>query len=588
MEERIPRKLAAILYADVAGYSRLTGEDEDATHKKLSAYLDYVSAAIGSHSGQVMHFAGDAVLAKFDAVVDALSAALEIQRELTERNEGIPDSRKIQFRIGINLGDVIEDRGDIYGDGVNVAARLEGLADPGGICVSDAVRLAAGTRLDLVFQDMGEQEVKNISVPVRAHKVVTGNEVSTGTKASAGSKLELPFKPSIAVLPFNNMSGDPEQEYFSDGITEDIITELSRFRGLFVIARNSSFSFKGKNVEISEMASSLGVQYLVEGSVRKSGNRVRVTAQLIDGVSGAHVWADRYDRVLEDIFSVQDEIVTAVVSALPGQIRQVELTKPKRGPSDIRAYDLVLHAPPHTFSTREGMENGIALLEQALEIEPDYAAAHGSLAAAYAMESDRQLGARSEATVAKIVKHARRAVELDPSDDQAYYHLSDVCLFIMYDLAEARIHAEKAVSLNPNATVPIAWRGYIHNCDGETDQAIALCTRAIRLDPLANGWVKFLLGVVYFDAGSYDAALEMFLVSDWEEKWPHLAAVYALTGETERAQEIAKNGKRNWFLADDSEDVDELLRQSFESGDWYTHGNRDGSFLEGMKLAGLF
>jgi adenylate cyclase len=587
MGDRLPRKLAAILYADVAGYSRLTGEDEDTTHRTLSDYLDLISTSIESHGGQVMHYAGDAVLAKFDAVVDTVSTAVAIQDELNARNEGVPDQRKVQFRIGVNLGDVIEDRGDIYGDGVNIAARLESLADPGGVCLSGAVRSAIGKKLGLDYEDLGEQEVKNISEPVRVYRIVMTGKKLPVTVESVKSVFELPPKPSIAVLPFTNMSGDPEQEYFSDGITEDIISELSRFRELFVIARNSSFTFKGQSVDVSEVASKLGVQYVVEGSVRKAANRVRVTAQLIDGINASHIWADRYDRVLEDIFTVQDEVVAAIVSAIPNQIRHVELARPQRGPTDIRAYDLVLHADPSTFRTREAIERGITLLERALEIEPDYAVAHAWLSAAYAMDSDRQLDSRSEATAAKIMKHARRAVELDQTDGTAYSYLSDACLFVLSDLAEARVHAERAVSLNPNATVPMAWMGYIHNCYGESEHAMELCARAIRLDPLASGFVKFLLGIVYFDAGKYDHAMNMFLASDWDERWPHLAAVYALTGQTDRAQEIAKRTRQEWG-EDSSENFDERIEEIFTNGEWYTHGNHDGSFIEGLRVAGFF
>jgi len=290
MEDRLPRKLAAILYADVAGYSRLTGEDEDATHRTLSEYLDLISSTIESHRGQVMHYAGDAVLAKFDAVVDAMSAAVAIQNELKAHNQDLPDDRKVQFRIGVNSGDVIEDRGDIYGDGVNVAARLESLAEPGGICVSESVRTAIGKKLNLDHEDMGKQQVKNIAEPVQAYRVVMKKKDETTIATPRTTAHELSEKPSIAVLPFTNMSGDPEQEYFSDGITEDIITELSRFRELQVMARNSSFYYKGQAIKVQDVGRELGVSYVVEGSVRKAGNRVRVTVQMVEAESGTHVW----------------------------------------------------------------------------------------------------------------------------------------------------------------------------------------------------------------------------------------------------------------------------------------------------------
>lgn len=392
--------------------------------------------------------------------------------------------------------------------------------------------------------------------------------------------------PSIVVLPFQNMSGDPEQDYFADGITEDIISELSRFRELFVIARNSSFLFKGQNIDVSEVASKVGVQYVVEGSVRKSANRVRITAQLVDGVTASHIWADRYDREMEDIFTVQDEVVAAIVSALPNQIRHVELTRPQRATADIRAYDLVLHASAQGLDTLKDAARAIALLEQALEIEPDYALAHSWLSLAYTMEWDHMLIPKPEAVVAKIMKHARCAVELDQTDGFAYLTLSDHCLFIMKDLTEARVHAKRAVQLNPNNSTTIAWRGYIHNCDGESKQAMELSARATRLDPLAFGWVWFLQGVVYFDAGHYDQAIDMFLASNWEEKWGHLAAAYALTGQTDRAREIAKRSRQMWTESS-PQDLDERIQQVFIDGGWYNHGNLDGSFEKGLRIAGF-
>jgi len=330
MKHNLPRKLMAILYADVAGYSRLTGEDEDATHRSLSEYLDLISSTIDSHQGKVMHYAGDAALAKFDAVLNAISAAVAIQKELNTRNRDIPDERRIQFRIGINLGDVIEDRGDIYGDGVNVAARLESLADPGGICISGAVRSAVGKKLDLDYQDMGEKTVKNIAEPVRTFKIVMAWANIPTPIASLDPKLELPDKPSLAVLPFTNMSSDPEQEYFSDGITEDITAALSRIKTFFVIARTSAFIFKNKAVTFDEVRNALGVRYFLEGSVQKSGNRLRITVQLIETTAGAHVWAEKYDGTLSDIFELQDQIIEQVAGALHPNIRQAEIDRSSR------------------------------------------------------------------------------------------------------------------------------------------------------------------------------------------------------------------------------------------------------------------
>ena len=348
MQDKAERKLTAILYADVAGYSRLTGQDEEGTHRILSTYLDTISAFIERHKGQVLHFAGDAVLAEFASVVNALTCAAEIQRDLKARNDDVPKERKLEFRIGINLGDVIVDRQEIYGDGVNVAARLESLAEPGGICISRSVLDQVKNKMELGYESLGEQKVKNIAEPVQAYRVILEPKIvgkvvgenrarlnrtqsivafvllvflAVGARAIWNAYFhseelglpELPAKPSIAVLPFKNLSGDSTQDYFSDGITEDIITELSREKDLFVIARNSTFAYKGKSVDLRQVAHELGVRYILEGSVRKAGNRVRVTTQLIDGLSGEHVWAEKYDRELDDLFALQDEIVLNIL-----------------------------------------------------------------------------------------------------------------------------------------------------------------------------------------------------------------------------------------------------------------------------------
>ena len=322
MEDKLPRKLAVILYADVADYSRLTGEDEDTTHRRLSEYLDLVSNSIGHHQGNVVHYAGDAVLADFGTVTNALECATSIQNDLSNRNQDLPDERKIQFRIGINLGEVIVDRDDIYGNDVNVAARLESLADVGGICISDAVRTAIGNKLPIAYEFMGEQSVKNIKEPIRAYQVILHPQEQGREVDPEFQEFELPQKPSIAVLPFTNMNADPEQEYFSDGISEDIITALSKINNLLVIARNSTFTYKGKAVDVRQISREQGVRYVLEGSVRKAGNRIRVTAQLIDATTGHHIWAERYDRELDDIFAVQDEIVREIVVALDVELNE--------------------------------------------------------------------------------------------------------------------------------------------------------------------------------------------------------------------------------------------------------------------------
>ena len=577
MVDQTQRRLAAILAADVAGYTRLVELDTDGTVAAWKSARDNViKPLVDKKSGHIIKFTGDGFLVEFPSVQDAVACAITLQEKLK------PSSLK--FRIGINVGDITDDGGDVHGEGVNIAARLEALADPGGICISGDVYNQVRNRVDAEFRDMGEQEVKHVSRPVSVYAInparqKTSDQLTSPTPA-------LPDKPSIAVLPFDNMSGDPEQEYFSDGITEDIITELSRFHDLFVIARNSSFVFKGQNIDVSEVASKLGVQYVIEGSVRKAANRVRITAQLIDGATTNHIWADRYDREMEDIFTVQDEVVAAIVSALPNQIRHVELARLQRSTADIRAYDLVLHAGAQGLDTLEDATRAIALLEQALEIDPGYAPAHTLLSAAYTMEWDHRLISKPETVVAKIMKHARRAVELDQTDGVAYMILSDHCLFIMEDLTEARVHAERAMQLNPNASNIVVWMGYIHNCDGESKQAMELCARGTRLDPLAFGWIRFLHGVVCFDAGQYDRAIEMFLATNWEEKWWHLAAAYAMNGQADRARETAERARQIW-IESSSQDLDERIQESFNTGGLTSQGNFDGSLEKGLRTAGL-
>ncbi len=390
-EDRLPRKLAAIFHADVVGYSRLTGEDEEGTHRQLKSHFDAISASINTYGGTVVNYAGDAVLAQFPTVTNALASAADVQRELAERNRDLPDQRKIQFRIGVNLGEVIVDGDDIHGDGVNVAARLEGLAEPGGICISESVKSAVGNKLPMEYESLGAQQVKNIADPVRAYHArlqpgatlpeptgvakpqktsrvrVTVGAVIIAVVIGSGLLLWLkPWapeidpapddrmarpqveKPSIAVLPFNNVSGDPAQEYFSDGISEDIITDLSRVSGLKIIDRNSSFTYKGKAVKPQQIGKDLGVQYVLQGSIRKAGDRVRITTQLAKTTDGYQLWAERYDREQGDIFALQDEITEKIIAALliklSGDERDLLTSRPTR---NFEAYDLFLQGQQH-------------------------------------------------------------------------------------------------------------------------------------------------------------------------------------------------------------------------------------------------
>src|SRR5689334_2749389 len=348
------RRLAAILAADVAGYSRLMGVDEEGTLDRLKLLRrELADPKIKEHRGRIVKTTGDGLLVEFGRVVDAVRCAVDVQREMAVRNASVPAEGRIEFRIGINLGDIIKDRGDIHGDGVNVAARLEALAEPGGICVSRVVRDQVRDKLDFAFEDRGEQQVKNIARPVRVFDVRTSGE--TAAYSPAAAPLTLPDKPSVAVLPFANMSGDPEQEYFVDGMVEDITTGLSRIKWLFVIARNSTFVYKGKVVDVKQVGRELGVRYVLEGSVRKSGNRVRVTGQLIDTASAMHVWAERYDRALDDIFALQDELTISVIGAIEPTLRQTEIERARRKrPDSLDAYDLYLRALPFVFTAMPG------------------------------------------------------------------------------------------------------------------------------------------------------------------------------------------------------------------------------------------
>jgi TolB-like protein/class 3 adenylate cyclase len=372
------RRLAAILAADVAGYSRLMGTDEEGTLARLKGLRRELSdPKIKEHRGRIVKTTGDGLLIEFASVVDAVRCAVEVQREMAERNADVPPDSRIEFRMGINLGDIIKDGRDIYGDGVNVAARLEALAKPGGICVSRVVRDQVRDKLAFSFEDMGEQQVKNIARPIRVHRIVRGekpcrSEQATG--AATNSTLALPDKPSIAVLAFQNMSGDAEQEYFADGMVEEIITALSRIRWLFVIARNSSFTYKGRAIDVKQVGRELGVRYVLEGSVRKAGSRIRITAQLIEAMTGAHLWADRFDGSLEDIFELQDKVASSVAGVIEPTLQVAEIRRlADRPTSDMAAYDLYLRALSHAYTWEKGgIITALDLLRQAIERDPHY------------------------------------------------------------------------------------------------------------------------------------------------------------------------------------------------------------------------
>lgn len=510
--EPLQRKLAAIFYADVAGYSRLTGEDEEGTHRRLSECLDLMTEKIKGHAGKVLHYAGDAVLAEFGSVVDALTSAMEVQGEVGKKNKGLPEDRQLQFRIGINLGDVIVDRNEIYGDGVNVAARLETIAPPGETCISGTVYDAVGTKLRLTYEFLGEQQVKNIARPVRAYRVLLVDTPPPKSQAApAAPTLE---NPSIAVLPFANMSADPEQEFFADGITEDLITALSKLSGLFVIARNSVFTYKGKPVDVKQVSRDLGVRYVLEGSVRKAGNRVRVTAQLIDASTGHHLWAERYDRELTDVFALQDEITTNVATALHVQLVEGEQARVwRRSTNNLEAWQCLTQGLAHfrRFTAQENLK-ARRLFHQAVTLDPGYAAARVWLGWTYWAEVRYLWTDVPEDALAQATEMAHEALALDDTVPEAHALLGTIHL-IKREYDEAVVAGEKAVVLDPNGADVTALLAMTLNWAGRPEEAIGLVRKAMGLSPLYSAWYLSVLAHSQRLLGEYEEAIAAYKTS---------------------------------------------------------------------------
>jgi TolB-like protein/class 3 adenylate cyclase/Tfp pilus assembly protein PilF len=482
------QRLAAILAADVAGYSRLMTADERRTVASLDAARAIFRCEIEGRLGRVVDMAGDSVLAVFESAAEAVNAALAVQKQLTAHSAAVSDEQRMRFRIGVHLGDVIEKAdGTVYGAGVNMAARLEALAEPGGIAVSDAVHGVVRGRVAARFEDQGERAVKNIPHPVRTYYVRDdASAVSGPIEAAPEPGRALPERPAIAVLPFANMSGDPEQEYFADGMVEDIITALSRFKELFVIARNSSFVYKGRAVDIQQVARDLGVRYVLEGSVRKAGNRVRITGQLIDAATRAHLWADRFDGALDDVFDLQDRITESVIGALLPTLRRAEIERARRKPpASLDAYDHLLRALPAVIAnTRAEAGTAIKRLDEALRLYPDYAYAHALIATAYGQIYRSAAGSEREEMRAQAVAHARRAVALGGDDSAALAPAGFMLLVAAQDVAGARAALDKAVALNPNSAAALTYHALLLAIAGEPEPAIEDAKRALCLSPL--------------------------------------------------------------------------------------------------------
>jgi adenylate cyclase len=477
--ERVQRRLAAILAADVAGYSRLMGSDDEGTLAGLKACRELIDLNSREHRGRIVNTAGDSAVVEFASAVDAVRCGMEIQKVMAERNAGIPEDRRIEFRIGINVGDVIvDDQGDIFGDGVNIAARLEGIAQPGGICISeDAYRQVRG-KLDAGFQDAGEQQLKNIAQPVRVYRL----QPSGGATEIAAPTL--PEKPSIAVLPFQNMSGDPEQEYFADGIAEDITTSLSRIRWFFVIARNSSFTYKGKAVDVRVVGRELGVRYILEGSVRKAGGKLRITTQLVEAATGNHLWAEKFDGELTDVFDLQDQITAGVVGAIEPSVRHAEIERARRKRSEkFDAYDLYLQALPHIWAhSPQERAKGLDFLNAALKIDPNYAAAHGLAAWAYQQRFQRS-GAGNISDREAAIRHARTALSLDTDDTTALSLAGFAVISLEHDHQAGISATEKALLHNPNSAQALSYSAVVNSLAGRFDTALDRASQSIRLSP---------------------------------------------------------------------------------------------------------
>jgi adenylate cyclase len=489
------RKIVAILAADVVGYSRLTSADEDRTLARLRALRsDLIDPTIAVHHGRVVKRTGDGALVEFRSVVDAVLCAIEVQNGMVERNAGLPPERRIEFRIGIHLGDVVEEKdGDLMGDGVNIAARLEGIAKPGAICLSEDAYRQVKARLNLAVNDLGAIQLKNIAEPIGVYSLEVGvaAEAKPATQSEPAAlenpsvTLALPDKPSIAVLPFQNMSGDPEQEYFSDGVVEEIITALSRMRWLFVIARNSSFTYKGRTVDVKQVGRELGVRYILEGSVRKAANRLRITGQLIDASTGAHLWADRFDGGLEDIFELQDEVTSSVIGAIAPKLEQAEIDRAKRKPTEsLDAYDYYLRGIANIYRwTKENVSEGLRLLYKAIELDPDFASAYGAAAwCHYWRMANGWMTDRAHES-AEAIRLAGRAAELG-KDDAVALSFSGLALGQAGQIEAGITLVDRALVLNPNLAAAWSASGCLRAFRGDPDVAIEHMARAMRLSPL--------------------------------------------------------------------------------------------------------
>ena len=529
-------RLAAVLAADMVGYSRLMGVDEVGTLARLRTHrIELIDPAIAKNNGNIIKTTGDGMLVEFQSVADAVRCAVEIQERMARRNADVAEDRRIEFRIGINLGDIIFQDDDIFGDGVNIAARLEQLADVGGICVATAVHDQVADRLDVAFEDLGEKTLKNIKRPLLVFRVLLNTQSKIG---DGGNRKSAParatVKPTIAVLPFANMSGDKDQEFFVDGLTEDIITELSRRHELFVISRNSTFVYKGTAVNLREVAQKLGAQYLVEGSVRRSGDRLRITVQLIDTVNDSHLWAEKYDRKMADIFEIQDEVTSAIVATLPGRVEAAQNDMLKRKlPANMAAYELVLAAKVlHHRSNREDNAKAQELINRAIELDRDYAHAHAWRGCILGQTWVYGWCADKIATQDEIAAELAEALVLDDNDADVHRILAAVSI-IRDNLTKARYHQERAISLNPNYDLIVVQQGEILTWLGNAKEGTEWIRKAMNLNPHHPERFWSYLGRAHFTAKEYHEAIEAYMRLSTTDHTHHafLAAAYAWLGD---------------------------------------------------------
>ena len=522
-DEGFKRKLTSILSADAVGYSRLMGDDEAATVRTLTSYRKAIAGIVQQFRGRIVDTPGDNILAEFPSIVDTVNCAVEIQRDLAKRNAELPDSRKMEFRIGINLGDIIEEEGRIYGDGVNIAARVESLAEPGGVSISGSAYDQISNKLGLEFENLGEHDVKNISTPIRIYRAIMVTDLPEKFAAEKDRALPLPDKPSIAVLPFNNMSDDSEQEYFSDGITEDIITALSRSPWLFVIARNSSFVYRNASIDVKQVSGELGVRYILEGSVRKAGNRIRVTAQLIDGTTSTHIWAEKYDGELQDIFDLQDQITQQVVAAVLTQIQTYigENTKRLERP-DVVTWDLLARGWKLFYElTKESLVEAEAIFRRAVASSPTSCDAHHLLASTIIHRAQMGYIANNEAGISESYELAKRAIILDERNEYAHWGYGFIQLWRRkHESAIAEL--KRAIELNPNCSLAFGSLGTVLSYSGEPDESIKNNEIAIRLNPrdISIFFRYSGLAMAHFVAGRYSEATQ------WARKCIHRKPIW--------------------------------------------------------------